>query len=132
MKKLIVLIVLLLVSFKSFSQKDTIVSLKQPVAKLVIKDLVSYDGLQIELKETVELLILEKKKVVLKDSVIGSLNVKVLNLETIISKKDEQFGLEREKSEQLQKELKREKRKTFFYKLGTYAAGVFGFLYLSK
>lgn len=132
MKKLIVLIVLLLVSFKSFSQKDTIVSLKQPVAKLVIKDLVSYDGLQIELKETVELLTLEKKKVVLKDSVIGSLNVKVLNLETIISKKDEQFGLEREKSEQLQKELKREKRKTFFYKLGTYAAGVFGFLYLSK
>jgi len=75
---------------------------------------------------------LEQKKVVLKDSVIVSLNTKVINLETIISKKDEQFGLEREKSDQLQKELKREKRKTFFYKLGTYAAGVFGFLYLSK
>ena len=132
MKKSIVLIVLLLVSFKSFSQNDTIVSLKEPVAKAVIKDLVSYDGIKVELKETVELLTLEQKKVVLKDSVILSLNTKVINLETIISKKDEQFGLEREKSDQLQKELKREKRKTFFYKLGTYAAGVFGFLYLSK
>lgn len=132
MKKLIVLIVLLLVSFKSFSQKDTIVSLKEPIAKAVIKDLVSYDGLKIEVKSVQELLTLEQKKVVLKDSVIGSLNTKVLNLETIISKKDEQFGLEREKSEQLQKELKREKRKTFFYKLGTYAAGIMTLLYVGK
>jgi len=120
MKKLLVLIVLLLVSFKSFSQKDTIVSLKQPVAKLVIKDLVSYDGLKIELVSIQELLKLETQKVVLKDSVIGSLNVKVVNLNTIISKKDEQFGLEREKSEQLLKELKKEKRKSFLYKIGTY------------
>lgn len=120
MKKLLVLIALLLVSFKSFSQKDTIVSLKQPVAKLVIKDLVSYDGLKIELVSIQELLKLETQKVVLKDSVIGSLNVKVVNLNTIISKKDEQFGLEREKSEQLLKELKKEKRKSFLYKIGTY------------
>ena len=132
MNKLIVLIVLLLVSFKSFSQNDTIVSLKEPVAKLVIKDLVSYDGLKIELKETVELLTLEQKKIVLKDSVISSLNTKVFNLETIISKKDEQFNLERQKSDQLIKELKKEKRKTFFYKFGTYAAGVLTFLYVTK
>ena len=132
MKKLLVLIALLLVSFKSFSQKDTIVSLKQPVAKLVIKDLVSYDGLKIELVSIQELLKLETQKVILKDSVIGSLNIKVLNLNTIISKKDEQFGLEREKSEQLFKELKREKRKTFFYKVGTIAAGVLGIIVLTK
>ena len=132
MKKLTVLIVLLLVSFKSFSQKDTIVSLKEPIAKAVIKDLVSYDGLKVEVKSVQDLLVLEQKKVILKDSVIGSLNVKVLNLETIITKKDEQFGLEREKSEELQKELKQEKKKTFLYKIGTYAAGVFAFLYLSK
>ena len=105
MKKLLALIVLLLVSFKSFSQNDTIVSLKQPIAKLVIKDLVSYDGLKIELVSIQELLKLEQKKVVLKDSVITTLNGKVLNLETILLKKDEQFGLEREKSLQLEKEL---------------------------
>ena len=132
MNKLIPLMLLLLVSFKSFSQTDTIVSLKEPIARLVIKDLVKGDGTLIELKQTQELLILEQKKVVLKDSVIGNLTIKIVNLESIISKKDEQFGLERQKSESLLKELKKEKRKTFFYKLGTYAAGVVTILYLSK
>ena len=106
--------------------------MKEPIARLVIKDLVKGDGTLIELKQTQELLILEQKKVVLKDSVIGNLRFKITNLETIISKKDEQFGLERQKSESLLKELKREKRKTFFYKLGTYAAGILGIIVLTK
>ena len=93
---------------------------------------VSYDGIKIELKSIEELLKLEQKKVILKDSVISSLNGKVINLTTIISKKDEQFGLEREKSKQLLTELKKEKRKTFFYKLGTYAAGILGIIVLTK
>jgi hypothetical protein len=120
MRKRILLIILLLVSFKSFSQNDTIVSLREPVAKLVIKDLIEGDGTKVELISTLELLKLEQKKVVLKDSVIGTLNIKVLNLEDIIGKKDEQFSLEREKSEQLEKELKGQRRKTFLYKVGTY------------
>jgi len=120
MRKRILLIILLLVSFKSFSQNDTIVSLREPVAKLVIKDLIEGDGTKVELISTLELLKLEQKKVVLKDSVIGTLNTKVLNLEGIILKKDEQFGLEREKSKQLEKELKGQRRKTFLYKVGTY------------
>ena len=120
MRKRILLIILLLVSFKSFSQNDTIVSLREPVAKLVIKDLIEGDGTKVELVSTLELLKLEQKKVLLKDSVIGTLNIKVLNLEDIIGKKDEQFSLEREKSKQLEKELKGQRRKTFFYKVGTY------------
>jgi len=120
MKKLILLISLLLVSFKSFSQNDTIVSLKQPIAKLVIKDLISGDGAKLELLSIQELLKLEQKKVILKDSVIGKLDTKVLNLESIILKKDEQFSLEAEKSLQLEKELKGQRRKTFLYKVGTY------------
>ena len=120
MKKLILLISLILVSFKSFSQNDTIVSLKQPIAKLVIKDLISGDGAKLELLSIQELLKLEQKKVVLKDSVIGKLDTKVLNLENIILKKDEQFNLEATKSLQLEKELKGQRRKTFLYKVGTY------------
>jgi hypothetical protein len=120
MRKRILLIILLLVSFKSFSQNDTIVSLREPVAKLVIKDLIEGDGTKVELISTLELLKLEQKKVVLKDSVIGTLNIKVLNLEDIIGKKDEQFDLEKEKSKQLEKELKGQRRKTFLYKVGTY------------
>lgn len=63
---------------------------------------------------------LSNDKLLLKDEVIVNLNTKVQNLETIITKKDEQFKLEREKSEQLLKELKGQRRKTFFYKVGTF------------
>lgn len=82
--------------------------------------MITGDGAKVELVSTQELLKLEQKKVVLKDSVIATLNTKVLNLEDIIGKKDEQFSLEREKSEQLVKELKGQRRKTFLYKVGTY------------
>jgi hypothetical protein len=94
--------------------------LKQPIAKLVIKDLISGDGAKLELLSTQELLNLEQKKVVLKDSIIFNLTDKIVNLETILGKKDEQFNLEREKSEKLLKELKGQRRKTFLYKVGTY------------
>ena len=119
MKKLLVLIVLLLVSFKSFSQKDTIVSLPEPVAKLVIKDLVSYDGLKLELDKTIELLTLERQKVGVKDSVIFSLERKTVNLQEIINKTNEQVALENKKAEDVLKELKGQRRITFLYKLGT-------------
>lgn len=93
--------------------------LKVPIVRMVIKDLVTFDGVKLELLETKELLRLSNDKLTLKDSVITNLNDKVFNLEDIINKKDEQFGLESEKSKQLEKELKRQKRNTFLWKLGT-------------
>ena len=94
--------------------------LEVPIVKLVIKDLVKFDGLKLELVQTNDLLKLTNDKLILKDSVITNLNGKVVNLQTIIIKKDEQFSLEREKSLQLQKELKGQRRKTFLYKVGTW------------
>jgi sorbitol-specific phosphotransferase system component IIBC len=91
---------------------------------MVIKDLVTFDGIKLELLETKELLKLSNDKIVLKDSVITNLDGKVLNLQSIIDKKDEQFGLESEKSKQLEKELKRQKRNTFLWKMGTVAGGI--------
>jgi len=124
MKKLIMLMFLLSMSLSSFSQTatptDSIVRLEVPIVKLVIKDLVTFDGTVLELAETKRLLDLSNSKLLLKDEVITTLNGKVQNLETIITKKDEQFKLEREKSEQLLKELKGQRRKTFFYKVGTF------------
>ena len=123
---------------KSFSQTvtktnvDTIVALKVPVAKLVIKDLMKGDG---AVAEVVEL----NKVVSLKDEQIGlykqkdSLkDQKIGNLELIITKKDEQFGLERQKSESLFKELKGQRRKTFLYKVGSFAGIIMTSLYLLK
>ncbi len=130
MKKLLVLMSLLLVTLTSFSQTvtnqitkaptDTIVPLSVQTAKLVIKDLIKGDGAIIEVQELQKVIKLTNEKVVLKDSIIGILNSKISNLDYIINQKDEQFGLERQKSESLIKELKSEKRKTFLYKVGTY------------
>jgi hypothetical protein len=126
MKKLILLAIITLVTSKSFSQTvtktnvDTVVALKVPVAKLVIKDLLKGDGAVgevIELNKVISLkdeqIGLFKQKDTLKDQKIG-------NLEFIISKKDQQFDLERQKSESLLKELKGQRRKTFLYKVGSF------------
>ena len=100
------------------------VRLEVPIVKLVIKDLVTFDGVKLQLVETQELLRLSNDKLLLKDTEITTLNDKIVNLQTIISKKDEQFGLEKEKSQSLEKELKRQKRNTFLWKMGTVAGGV--------
>jgi hypothetical protein len=100
-------------------QTDTIVPLTIPTAKLIIKDLLKGDGAQIELMELQKVLQLTNEKMLLKDEVIFTLNSKISNLDYIILQKDEQFKLERQKSDSLLKELKAEKRKTFLYKVGT-------------
>ena len=85
-------------------QTDTIVPLTIPTAKLIIKDLLKGDGAQIELVELQKVLQLTNEKMLLKDEVIFTLNSKISNLDYIILQKDEQFKLEREKSEYMLKE----------------------------
>lgn len=99
---------------------DTIVPLKTPIAKLVIKDLLKGDGAIIEVKELENVVKLKDEQITLLKQKDTLKNQKISNLETIILKKDEQFSLERQKSESLLKELKGQKRRTFFYKVGTF------------
>ena len=136
MRKLMLLTIILFTTLSSFSQTatktDTIVPLKIPVAKLVIKDLLTGDGAKAELAGAY-------KVIDLKDQQIGLLNQKdslkqqkIGNLELIITKKDQQFDLERQKSESLLKELKVQKFKTAVYKAGTGAAIITTVLYILK
>jgi hypothetical protein len=124
------------VSLCGFSQTDTksdsIVQLKVPIAKLVIKDILSGDGAKAELKEVYKVLDeknlqigLYKQKDSLKDE-------KITNLNVIIDKKDQQFALEREKSNSLLKELKAQKFKTAIYKAGSGIALIMTVLFLVK
>jgi len=106
--------------FSQSGQDSTKIQLTRPIAEVVAKGLVRYDGLTLEVGEIRKELNLINSKVLLKDEIIFNLNSKVTNLETIILKKDEQFALERKKSEELIKELKGQQRKTFLFKIGTY------------
>lgn len=111
---------------KSFSQTviktniDTIVPLKVPVAKLVIKDLIKGDGAVAEIGELNKVIGLKDEQISLFKQKDTLKDQKISNLELIIVKKDEQFGLERQKSESLLKELKGQRRKTFLYKVGSF------------
>jgi hypothetical protein len=130
-----------MLSLISYSQTDTTkvivldttkVILPTKVARLAFQDLLRYDGAKLEIVELNKVIgskdqqiDLFKQKDLLKDQ-------KISNLELIINKKDEQFGLERQKSESLLKELKGQRRKTFLYKVGSFAGIIMTSLYLLK
>jgi len=126
------------VTLKSFSQNvtktniDTLVPLKVPVAKLVIKDLIKGDGAIVEVKELNKVITLKDEQINLFKQKDTLKDQKISNLELIISKKDQQFDLERQKSESLLKELKGQRRKTFLYKIGSYVAIITTSLLLVK
>ena len=90
------------------------------MAKLVIKDLIKGDGAAIEINELNKVIGLKDEQINLFKQKDTLKDQKISNLELIINKKDEQFGLERAKSESLLKELKGQRRKTFLYKIGSF------------
>ena len=115
MKKLGLLIILMMMSFTSFSQNDIdtlSIRLEKPVAKLVIKDLITGDEAKEELGLSVKKFQLLEQKIVLKDSGITNLNDQISNFNTMISTKQDQLNLSQELSKKLQKDLKKQKLKT--------------------
>jgi hypothetical protein len=125
----------------SFSQTDTTnvlvldttkVTISTKVARLIAQDLVRYDGAKLEIVELYKKDSLNIQKLTLKDSQIDLFKQKIGNLELVINMKDEQFGLERQKSESLLKELKGQRTKTFFYKVGSFLGIIMTSLYLLK
>lgn len=115
MKKLGLLISLMMTSFISFSQNDIdtlSIRLEKPVAKLVIKDLLTGDEAKDELVLSVKKFQLLEQKVVLKDSVISNLNDQITNFNSMILTKNDQLSLSEELSKKLKKDLQKQKLKT--------------------
>ena len=112
--KLMLLITLMMTSLKGFSQSaidSTSIQLKKPIARLVIKDLITGDGAKSELALTLDKVKLLKQKIVLKDSIIFNLNNKIDNFNTILLTKTDQLALSQELSKKLQVDLKKQKFK---------------------
>jgi len=125
----------------SYSQTDTTktvvsdttkVILPIRVARLAFQDLLRYDGAKLEIVELNKVINLKDQNISLLNQKDSLKDQKIGNLEVIINKKDEQFGLERQKSESLLKELKGQRRKTFLYKVGSFAGIIMTSLYLLK
>ena len=112
MKKLLLLILLVIVSLKSFSQTDTTrISLEEQIARLVIKDLIEGDGAKKELSITLEKVLLLDQKIVLKDSIINTNTQQITNYNSIVSQKDSQVMLFQDLSDKLHNDLRKQKLK---------------------
>jgi hypothetical protein len=86
--------------------------LQKPIAKLVIKDLITGDGAKEELVLTTDKINLLKQKIVLKDSVINNLELQVNNFNSILATKSDQLAISQELSKKLQTDLKKQRLKT--------------------
>jgi len=107
-------IILMIVSLNSFSQTvtdSTLIQLKKPIAKLVIKDLITGDGAKKELVLYSDKIKLFQQKIILKDSIILNLNDKVTNFNSILLTKSDQLALSQELSKKLEQDLKKQKFK---------------------
>ena len=104
-----------MMSWNSFSQSvtdSTQIQLTKPVAKLVIKDLIQFDGLSQEM-ETMQIILTEtNNKLNTQGELVSNLKVQVLNYQSIIDQKDQQFSTQKELSKRLQQDLKKQKIRT--------------------
>jgi len=108
------LILLGMMSLNSFSQNvidSTSIQLKKPIARLVIKDLITGDSFKQELNLTTIKYSLLENKVILKDSVINNLNFQVNNFNSILETKGSQLILSQQLNEKLKLEVKKQKIK---------------------
>jgi len=110
---------LISVSFKSFSQTDTKILLTEPIARLVVKDLVTYDGLKAQYEITLQRLNTLESKTLTLQEVINNLQLQLQNREDVLRQKDSQIQNYKSISEDLQKALKRERATKKLYKIGS-------------
>jgi hypothetical protein len=116
----------------SFSQTDTTkITLPTKVVRLAAKDLIRYDGCKLELKLTQDKVVKLEQREAQKDTIISLLTVKDKNNQFIIGQKDLQIGEYKSMTDSLQKELKSQRSKTFWYKVGTFL-GLASTLYFIK
>ena len=114
MRKLIMLILIGMMSYTSFSQNvidSTSIQLKKPIVRLVIKDLIIGDGLKKELGLITTKYSLLENKIVLKDSVISNLNFQINNFDSILNTKGSQLEYTKQLNDKLKLDIKKQKLK---------------------
>lgn len=111
-----------MMSWSSFSQSvtdSTQIQLTKPIARLVIKDLIQFDGLSQEMQAMQTILTETNEKLNTQGMLVANLKSQVTNYQSIIEQKDAQMVKATELSNQLQKELKRQARAKKLYQIGS-------------
>ena len=85
----------------------------------MVKDLIIGDGLQKELAASRKVIETLKTKSITQDSIWFNLKSQVINLNSILIVKDDQFKIQEKLSKDLQLALKKEKFKNKLFSIGT-------------
>lgn len=99
----------------------TKVKLKPSTARLVIKDIIKGEGCEEELRLTQEKFFKLEEREIQKDTIIKLLTNKDKNNQFMMSQKDIQIGEYKNMTESLQKEIRQNRTKNFFYKISILA-----------
>ena len=127
-----ILIILAFLPLFASAQQDT-VRLPLPVAKQIVKDLISGDSAKAELKLCNENVTLLEKKVTLKDSIISGHVQKGIMYEDRIKNEQLKFDTQQKWVDQLRKDNKKLKVKLRFIQItGTAIVGGLAYLYITK
>ena len=113
-------------SWKGFSQNDTVsstIQLSKPVARFVIKDLVTFDGLTQEMQTMQSILTETNNKLLTQTQLVTNLKTQVLNYQGIIDSREHQLDQQKEATRSLQKALKKERRTKKLYQIGSAIGG---------
>ena len=111
------LILTLTLSLTAFSQVDINKPVKCfpiPIAKRIVKDLLSGDSAKVQLELTNQQLVETEKKVVKKDTIISLMKVKEDNYITIIDSQNQKYSILNDHTKKLEWNLKKEKVKNKF------------------
>jgi hypothetical protein len=124
---------IILICLPLFTKAQDTIKIPTPVAKQIVKDLVSGDSAKAELKLSTENITLLEKKVILKDSIISGYVQKDIMYEERIKNEQLKFDTQQKWIEQLRKDNKKLKVKLRFIQItGTAIIGGLTYLYITK
>ena len=95
-----------------------------PVVKLVIKDLVTGDAAKEERIVLSDIIANKNITISKQDTIISNLNLQIKNFNNAIKLQDQKFLTSQKLSQELEIALKKSKRQTKLYKIGTIVGGV--------
>lgn len=109
-------------SSKGFSQSatdSTKIQLTKPIAKLVIKDLIQFDGLSVEVQTMQTILTETNNKLITQNELVTNLQLQNNNLEAVIRDLNKKYDTQAQLTSDFEVALKRQKRQSTIYKIGT-------------
>jgi len=118
-----------MISWSSFSQTgieddpSKTIQLTNPIAKLVVKDLIKGDAASDEVKAMQKILTVTNDKLLTQSDLVSNLKLQVTTFQRIIDQKDEQFDTQKQLQDDLESALKKANRQKKLYQIGS-AVGV--------